>query len=109
MYCSGGRGAYHVNVDGHEDGEEQHGQRAKELVNVLICNHRERAGVVEKVVVLVLLPANQGGVSEAVIVKFPKIRQNPDQHETHEIVAQGVAAVSAVPLRLALVLEVQGH
>ena len=45
-----------VHVDGQDQGDQEEGRGAEELVHRLVSDHRERAGVVEHVVVPVVLP-----------------------------------------------------
>ena len=45
-----------VHVDGEEEGDEEEGRGAEQLVHGLVSYHREGAGVVEHMVVPMVLP-----------------------------------------------------
>ena len=57
-------------------------------------------------IVLVLLPADNRGVAQTVVVEFPEVRYNPDQQKRHHIVADGIPSRPTETLRFGLALQI---
>lgn len=91
---------HEVHVDGHDEGEDHHGQRAHELVQIFVRDDRERRRVVEHVVVAVDAPENVVLVAKQVIEIFGEVGEDEDDHELHKERQLGPVAATAISLRV---------
>ena len=67
----------------------------EELINPLVCDDRERAGVVEDMVVFVLLPKPEVGVAQPVVEELVEVGQCQDHEQRAHVVGEGVVTPAA--------------
>jgi len=83
-----------IEVDGHEEGNYEHGEGSYKLIRPVVRNDRERAGIVEQVVVLVLVPEELEPMPHPMVHPLEQIRLQPQKEKGKEMVVPRVPARS---------------